>query len=453
VRGGDVTLGADGERPGNEPPIAAVVQWLPSESLLRGRSVDVCTLSAACSGRELEIAGWVLGPTPAVAVEVLLGDEVIGRVAVDKARPDVQACFPDVANSGTSGFHARLGILTFPKQGLRLSAVLADQTRVLFALIRVVAQPTDAVAQAPLVSVIIPCFKQAHFLSESIGSVLCQQHAHLEIVVVDDGSPDNTEEIARRVPGVRYLRQRNMGLSAARNRGVRESRGAYVVFLDADDRLLAGAVSTGLREFQERPGLGMVAGHFRVIGLNGRVIASPTSRAVQQDHYLSLLRDYFIGPPGVMMFRREAIDQLGGFDTANSPAADYEIALRVARALPIHVHEEVVLEYRRHAANMSGDPAEMLTATMAVLRQQRRYASRMPGGREAYRAGVRHWRAAWGEPLIRKTAAELRAERLDEAVGGMAVLLRHYPLAIARVVRAIWNENGDPDVRQPADSA
>src|SRR5215210_2105808 len=97
-------------------------------------------------------------------------------------------------------------------------------------------------AGTPLVSVIIPCYNQAHFLGEAIESVLGQSYPNFEIVVVDDGSPDDTAEVAARYPEVRYICQDNQGLSAARNTGLGQSEGEYVVFLDADDRLLPEAL-------------------------------------------------------------------------------------------------------------------------------------------------------------------------------------------------------------------
>ncbi len=94
-----------------------------------------------------------------------------------------------------------------------------------------------------LVSVVIPCYKQAHFLPEAIKSVLAQTYSGVEAIVVDDGSPDNTSEVACRHRDVRCIRQQNQGLSGARNTGLRESRGSFVMFLDADDRLLRNAHS------------------------------------------------------------------------------------------------------------------------------------------------------------------------------------------------------------------
>jgi hypothetical protein len=78
--------------------------------------------------------------------------------------------------------------------------------------------------------VIIPCYRQAHYLAEAIESVLVQTYPHVEVVVVDDGSPDNTTEIAARYPGVRCIRQPNRGVSQARNFGIRRSNGTFVIF-------------------------------------------------------------------------------------------------------------------------------------------------------------------------------------------------------------------------------
>src|SRR5918997_500688 len=104
-----------------------------------------------------------------------------------------------------------------------------------------------------LVSVVIPCYNQAHFLGEAIESVLSQTYPHFEVVVVDDGSTDNTQEVAARYPGVRYIRQENQGLAGARNAGIRRSNGSFLVFLDADDRLLPRALEAGLKALKEHP--------------------------------------------------------------------------------------------------------------------------------------------------------------------------------------------------------
>src|ERR1700736_5280277 len=91
--------------------------------------------------------------------------------------------------------------------------------------------------EAPLVSVVVPCYNQAHFLRDVIESVLAQTYPHVELVVVDDGSPDNTTDVVADYPILRCVRQENRGVAEARNTGFRASNGEFVLFIDADDRL------------------------------------------------------------------------------------------------------------------------------------------------------------------------------------------------------------------------
>src|SRR5438046_8618551 len=107
--------------------------------------------------------------------------------------------------------------------------------------------------ESGLVSVIIPCHNQAHFLDEAIESVLTQTYPNHEIIVVDDGSTDNTATVAKCHSPLRYIYQENAGPSAARNTGVKESRGEYLVFLDADDRLLPEALEIGVGCLRQHP--------------------------------------------------------------------------------------------------------------------------------------------------------------------------------------------------------
>ena len=134
--------------------------------------------------------------------------------------------------------------------------------------------------EGPLVSVVIPCYNQAHFLSEAIESVLSQTCESFEIIVVDDGSTDNTSELASRYQKVRLLRQENRGVSAARNAGLAESEGEYVVFLDADDRLLPEALEVGLECLDDHPECAFACSHScNMIAADGRFLET-----VQQPH-------------------------------------------------------------------------------------------------------------------------------------------------------------------------
>ncbi len=115
--------------------------------------------------------------------------------------------------------------------------------------------------EAALVSVIIPCYNQAHFLSEAIESVRAQTYPHYEIIVVNDGSTDDPAEVAARFPEAHYIEQKNQGVSETRNAGLRQSEGTYIVFLDADDRLLPNALQVGVDAMKAHPKCALVSGH------------------------------------------------------------------------------------------------------------------------------------------------------------------------------------------------
>src|SRR5262245_56603663 len=120
-----------------------------------------------------------------------------------------------------------------------------------------------------LVSVIIPCYNQGRFLAEAIESIMVQVLPDVEIIVVNDGSTDNTAEVAAHYPQVRYIYQQNQGLAAARNTGLRHSTGRYLVFLDADDRLLPEALIHNQKYLEARPECAFAFGRFRLITKEG----------------------------------------------------------------------------------------------------------------------------------------------------------------------------------------
>jgi hypothetical protein len=155
----------------------------------------------------------------------------------------------------------------------------------------------------PLVSVIIPCYNSARYLAETIASALGQTYPRIEVIVIDDGSTDDTPGIARSFP-VTYLYQANCGVSAARNKGIFRSRGKYVLFLDHDDRLLPEAVATGVRLLEEHPECAVAVGEHRYIGADGTELGYSNKRAAGRDHYLMLLEGNFVETPCSALHRR-----------------------------------------------------------------------------------------------------------------------------------------------------
>ncbi|HWQ34197.1 MAG TPA: glycosyltransferase [Blastocatellia bacterium] len=284
-------------------------------------------------------------------------------------------------------------------------------------------------ADEPLISIIIPCYNQAQYLSEAIESSLRQDYPKVEVIVVNDGSTDNTAEVAARYPAVRCITQSNQGLSAARNAGLNDSRGSFLVFLDADDRLLPHALSTGYRMLQAHPDCAFVYGNYLCMAADGSPLPPPIFRT-ESDVYAGLLKRNFISMHATVMYQRAVFEAVGSFDPRCRAAEDYEMYLRIVRQFPICYHPEPVAEYRHHPESMTKRPALMLSATMEVLRRQWKYVRGNELCRQAYREGVRICQENYGVRLVNEIRANVRARReWRQTVRNLLVLLKYYPSA------------------------
>jgi glycosyltransferase involved in cell wall biosynthesis len=284
------------------------------------------------------------------------------------------------------------------------------------------------------VTVVIPCYNQAHFLGEAIESALDQDYSNLEVIVVDDGSTDGTAEVAGRYPRVLCVSEENRGLAAARNRGLEASGGEYVVFLDADDRLVAGALRVGAESLDSRPDCAFVYGNVRLIDAKGSLLLCPPGVNIEQGHYLELLRHNYIWSTGAVMYRRTIFETVGLFDPRVNASADYDLNLRIAKDFPIFCHAEVVLEYRRHGSNMTGNYAGMLKTSLSVRRSHMKHVRRRRTEKEALEFGIRAAQRDYGEKLIRAVGSQVRAREWRRALPGALALLRHYPQGLARLI-------------------
>lgn len=287
---------------------------------------------------------------------------------------------------------------------------------------------------SPDCSVVIPCYNQAAFLGQAIDSVLAQTAAPVEIIVVDDGSTDDTGAIARSRPFVKLMTQTNRGVSHARNAGLRAASGSVILFLDADDVLLPEAIAIGRATLDQHKDIVAAVGRCQMIDAHGAPRATNWVAPVAGDAYRVLLRTNFIWTPGAALFRREAVVAAGGFATAYPASADYGLYLRLARAGQMACHATPVVLYREHPGNMSRDPALMLKSTLTALAAERRF---VPAGLEQeFRAG----RRAWQDHYADRTAELMH--RLVRQPGGLwpavrlaSTLLRHHPAGFFRHAR------------------
>jgi glycosyltransferase involved in cell wall biosynthesis len=296
--------------------------------------------------------------------------------------------------------------------------------------------------EAGLVSIIIPCYNQAHFLHEAIESALAQTYPHREILVVDDGSTDRTPHVATAYPTLRYIRQENSGLSAARNTGLKESRGEYLVFLDADDRLLPGALEIGVDALRQHPACAFASGYCRFVAADGSLLAEREPRQVSREHYLELLRGNYIWCPASVIYRRSTFDSVNGFDPSLRACEDYELYLRISRSSLVICHNQFVADYRFHGSNMSVDYSRMLREALKVLDMQWDFVKGDGQRTDALMAGRRHWQDYYGtlqmsDRILAIVQSSLPLEAaVAVATGGKRTLLRlgscrawHFPQA------------------------
>ena len=214
----------------------------------------------------------------------------------------------------------------------------------------------------PLVSVIIPNYNYAHYLPQALDSVLAQTYPRFEIMVIDDGSTDDSENVLRSYGDrIRSIKQQNQGVSAARNLGARETRGELVAFLDADDFWLPEKLERQVQRFIADDGLGLVhcgveeihdnGDHllFRLEGLEGWVATD----------MLLFNRAVILGGGSGLMVKRSAFEALGGFDTSLSTSADWEFFYRMAAHARVGFVPSALLKYRVHGSNMHANVRAM----------------------------------------------------------------------------------------------
>ena len=397
----------------------------PDAERLWGFHLDYPRSGSIAEAAAVEIRGWVIGRgSRAVAVEVLHQGRTIRRVPIDVSREDVARVYPAAPKSDLSGFLTSLRMVPGVERELEIQAVLQDHSRVPLAGLRVRTRwRAGEAGETPLVSVIIPCYRQAHYLAEAIESVIAQTYPHVEILVIDDGSPDNAAEIAGRYPGVRCIRQPNRGVSDARNLGIRRSTGSFLIFLDADDRLRPRAVEIGLDCFARRPEVAFVSGWLRLIAADGSTQYERQGLVVEGDHYAAMLRRNYIPAPCAAMCRRDIFESVNGFHPSLSVVADYDFYLRVLREYPAWSHDAEVAEYRRHGVGMSTRTGQMLREALVVLRSQRPHLSD-PALMGAYRTGIRFWKTVTADLLAQEIRMHWQDGRRGDALRGLLQLGR-----------------------------
>ena len=293
---------------------------------------------------------------------------------------------------------------------------------------------------ANTVSVIIPCYNGAKFLKEAIESLLAQTYPQVEIIVVNDGSTDNTEEVATCYPEVRYIYQKNQGIAAARNTGLAESCGEYVVFHNQDDIMRSNALEIAVNSLKAHPNCGFAFGLYKCVKNDGLAFdASLESYDTSLNIYQVLLRGRCFVPPSTVLFRRIVFEAVGNFDRPLVVSDDYDLFLRVARAFTGYCHNQVIVDYRQHSSvSITGKPSQMLYYTLKSLGKQWKSVKGNQEYETAFRNGKQHWISVFCPYMAYEVAANLKAQKLTSAAQVMSLLLRYYPQGLVKYAVERW---------------
>ena len=220
-----------------------------------------------------------------------------------------------------------------------------------------------------LISVIIPTYNCDRYIVQAIDSVLMQEDCEVEVIVIDDGSTDDTENVLEPYGDrIHYILQKNQGVAAARNNGIAHAQGDYVAFLDADDYFLPGKLAAQAAILQAKPDVGIVhSGWQRVDSEGNKILDVRPWEDVPKLDLEGWLRWKPV-LPSAMMFRREWLQYAGGFDPRFPPAEDTNLVLRMAlKGCKTEWLQEITVHYRQHeqSAMHKGLPqARSLTAVM-----------------------------------------------------------------------------------------
>lgn len=284
----------------------------------------------------------------------------------------------------------------------------------------------------PLISLVVPTYNRKDYLRVCVRSLLDQSYPNCEVIVVDDGSSDGTREmIAAEFPQVRYIYQENAGTSAAKNHGVAEARGEYIVFNDSDDVFLPRTVELLFNALPAGQTEACCYGRYLAIDADG--VRLPVKHKVKElpsgTIIGDLIRHIIVTNCGTLIPRKLFLE-VGGFDTKLQNSEDYKLFLSLAVKAPFYAVQEPVFLRRRHNNNLSSASYLKLKAAFSVLDQ---FVVSHPELQEKYARVIRERYADYHNKLYREAKREgLRKEAIEHITAAC-----RYKLTLKHLVRLL----------------
>lgn len=267
----------------------------------------------------------------------------------------------------------------------------------------------------PLVSIVMPAYGHRTYILRTLDSVFRQTFKDYEIIVVNDGSPDDTATLLKplaRAGRITYLEQANQGQPTARNRGLAQARGRFIALLDDDDLWPEDKLEWQVNFLEQNPTVGVIAGVAQMIDEHER----PGGR--QDCHpsitFESLFNHNPIHTPGQTLIRADLLRSLGGFNPAIWGADDWDLWFRIIRRQEIVMQDRLALYYRMHPTNASKQVGRLLEGCCMVIKGHLKHAA--PGRRWGLRrAGYRQIYGTFGSALVDVARHEVKEGRLGGA--------------------------------------
>ena len=280
---------------------------------------------------------------------------------------------------------------------------------------------------SPLFTIVMPAYRARATIAVAVASVLAQTETDFELLIVDDGSPDDTAAVALRAangdPRVGVIRQENAGPAEARNRGIAAGSGELVAFLDADDRWAPEYLARHRDCFAARPMLGVSFARVRFLDPT-LTVPGRTSQHVAQLTLARALGENLVCTTSNLVTRRLVIDRVGGFDTAMTHAEDQEWIVRVLASTTWEAGgiDAPLIDYRMSAQGLSADLGRMEAGWRTMIERAR---ARAPLAVEAAEPAAR---ALFERYLARRALRTGQSAR--QALRHLHAALRHHPFAL-----------------------
>ncbi|WP_404355926.1 glycosyltransferase family 2 protein [Methylotuvimicrobium sp. KM1] len=239
------------------------------------------------------------------------------------------------------------------------------------------------------ISVVIPAYNSAEFIADAVHSILKQTRPITEIIIVDDGSTDNTQQIVEALPGpITYIKQPNQGPSAARNTGIKAANSEWIAFLDADDQWTPDKIDKQLKLLRQIPELVLIAGDMAEIDKSDQLITESVLDKHQLLNKFQAIQDRAIPnalaelvtknfiPTGTVLVNKSALIEAGLFNQAIRFGEDLELWAKIAAKHPISCIPEILMLRRQHGNNATQLTAPLLSDLAKVMTSIRNYAAK-----------------------------------------------------------------------------